>query len=428
MGAQPLAGSSWSGRGRRWLPLFCGALAVRLLYWAFVHPGWIPDSDADQYVQLARNLAGGRGFSLQYPQLEVHPTAFRPPLYPALLAPGAWLAGDALWPARLLQAVIGSGTAVLAGVLAARVGGRRAGVIATALVAVYPPLLANDTVTLTEPLGLGLVLAALLLVDDERWVAAGLAGGLLLLTRPNAYLAIAVLAVWAARTIGWRRGLGLAAVAGLVLVPWLVRNQIQVGTWKSTTSDGFTMSAVYGLPAQRVGHFIDPTEAPEYHDDHHILARFDEAEWNDMLMDEAIEAVKANPGYVGDVLWENVGGYFELAPSLNTYPEVSDGRHMGFRRATLPLFWVVTIIGVTGIVTHRRHRLIQVTALLTAQFTVLSLLLVAPPRLRGPFDVMCCIGAGLALSHLWAVVGGRTVVSDVTMVTTEGDSARTMRS
>lgn len=404
------SGASWTGRLSRWLPVFVGALVVRLLHWALLHPDWLPQGDADQYVQLARNLADGLGFALQYPQMEVHPTAFRPPLYPALLTPGALLAGDALWPARLLQALIGSTVVVLAGVLAARVGGRRAGYCAAGVVALYPPLLANDTVTLTEPLALALILVAVLFVDDGNWVGAGLAGGLLLLTRPNVYLVILVLAIWAATSLGWRRGVALAAISGAILVPWLVRNQVQVGTWRPTTSDGFTMSAIYGLPAQEVGHFIDPTEAPEYSDLEHRLVRFDEAAWNDMLMEEALDGLRENPGHVRHTVVRNLSGYFEVDPGLNDYPERNDGRHMGFRRATLPLYWLVTAVGLVGVAQHRHDRRIRAMAVVVAQFVLLSLVLVAPPRLRAPFDLLCCMGAGLLAAQL-GVLGRRVARS-----------------
>lgn len=391
-----------TARAQRWLrlwgPWFAGALVVRLLYWMLVLPDWVPRSDADQYVQLARNLADGSGFALQYPQLEVHPTAFRPPLYPAILAPGAWLFGAALWPYRLFQATLGSAVVVLAGMLTARIGGRRAGRWAAGIVAVYPPLLANDTVTLTEPLALGLVLAAVLLAEDGRWVGAGVVGGLLLLTRPNGYLVILVLACFGVGQLGWRRSTGLVVISGLMLLPWLVRNRVQVGTWRTTTSDGFTMSAIYGRPAQAAGHFIDPTVAPEYADLEHRLARFDEAAWNDMLMEEAIEALRDEPGHVVHTVGRNARGYFEISPALNVYAEVHDGRHMGLRRITLPVYWCVTALGIAGLVRHRHHRLVRMLVVLVAQFVVLSLLLVAPPRLRAPFDLVCCVGLGLLVA------------------------------
>ena len=54
--------------------------------------------DPDNYLPLARSLAAGDGFCLQG-----RPTAYRPPLYPLLLAPLIVAAGDpASWGIALL--------------------------------------------------------------------------------------------------------------------------------------------------------------------------------------------------------------------------------------------------------------------------------------------------------------------------------------
>src|SRR5690606_20331819 len=142
--------------------------------------------------------------------------------------------------------------------------------------------------------------------------------------------------------------------------------------------------------------------SPAYGDLEHRLARFDEAAWNELLTEKAIDAVRANPDYVRHTVVRNARGYFELSPTLNDFPEVSDGRHMGFRRATLPLYWVVTTLGLVGAWRRRGDPRIRVLALLAAQYVVLSLVLVAPPRLRAPLDLLCCIGFGLLLSELAA--------------------------
>ena len=373
------------------------AVAVRLAYWAIVHPRWRPNADADQYDRIARSLAAGNGYGLHFPELAQHPTAFRPPLLPLLLTPGHWLFGEALWPGRLLSVVVGSAVVVLAGVLAARIGGRRAGYLAALVVMFSPPLLANDTITLTEPLALALGLAAILLLDEGRTVQAGLAIGLLLLTRPNGYLVVAILALWAWRRLGIRSALGLVAVAACVVAPWMVRNRIQVGTWSLSTSDGFTLAAIYGAPSQRVGHFIDPVLAAEWADPEVRLSQFDEAVWNATLTQRAIDGFTDNPGYVRHIAWHNARGYFELQPELNTFAETNDGRRLGLLPLTRPVFYVTTVLGLIGLARHWRDHRVRVIAAITAQYVVLSLLLVAPPRLRAPFDLACSIGLGLLL-------------------------------
>jgi 4-amino-4-deoxy-L-arabinose transferase-like glycosyltransferase len=390
----------WRPRLARWVPVFALAAAVRAAYWSMFTPHWVPDADADQYVQLSRSLAHGHGFALVFPQLERHATAFRPPLYPLLLTPGTLVFGDALWPARLLNLLIGSAVVVLAGVLAARVAGRAAGLLAAVVVALYPPLIANDTVSLTEPITLLLLLAVILLLDDDRWVAAGVGTGLVLLTRPNGYLVVAVLVVWAWRKLDLRRAVALAAIALLVFAPWLVRNRIQVGTWRPTTSDGFTMAAIYAPPAQAAGTFVDPAFSHAYDDPEHTFARFDEAEWNQLLTRDALHGVREDPGYVWRTVRRNVRGYFELSPGLNRYPERNDGRDWGVRQAVLPVFYVVALAGLVGLWRVRRDPRVLVLVAITAQFVVLSLVLVAPPRLRAPFDLATCIGAGILLAEL----------------------------
>lgn len=395
-------GGPGSGRSRveRWLPVFAFAVLVRGIYWAVVLPGWKPQADADQYVRLSHSLAAGRGFALVYPQLEMHATAFRPPLYPLLLTPGSLVFGHALWPVRLVSVLLGSVVVVLVGMLAARIAGRTAGLIAPIIVAVYPPLLANDTVSLSEPLALSLLLGAILLVDENRPVPAGIAVGALLLTRPNGYLVLAILVAWTWRRVGWRPAAGLAGVAFLVFVPWLVRNQVQVGTWRPTTSDGLTLAAVYGKPAQNAGTFVDPVFSSDYDDLEDRVAQFDEASWNAKLTREAVAGLKGNPRYLGHVVWQNAAGYFEIDPSLNVFPEVNDGRSMRFRSDTLVLFYAVSLVGLAGLVRNRRDERVIVLALIVGQFVLLSLVLVAPPRLRAPFDVAMCVGLGVLLGPI----------------------------
>jgi 4-amino-4-deoxy-L-arabinose transferase-like glycosyltransferase len=393
-------------RLRRWLPLLGLAVAARVVYWVLVTPRWVPVADADQYVRLGRSLAEGHGFRLVYPQFRMHPTAFRPPLYPMTITPGLWLFPHSLWPVRLLNLLTGSGVVVLLAVLTARLGGRRAGLAAGVVAALYPPLLGSDTVSLTDPLALLLLLAAVLLADDEHWAWAGVALGALLLTRPNGYLVVAIVALWAWRRADFRKAALVLGCTFLVFFPWLVRNRIQVHTWRPTTSDGLTLVAVYGEKSQAVGTFVDPVFSPVYGDLKHRLERFDEAGWNTALTKEAIDGVKAHPRYVLHVVRQNTEGYFEIRPSTNEFAEVSDGRSWRFRQDTLVAFYVVTLTGLAGIAMLARDRrgarvdLILATGAIVAQFVVISILLVAPPRLRAPFDVAMCAGAGLLYARV----------------------------
>src|SRR5205823_12967239 len=84
----------------------------------------------------------------------------------------------------------------------------------------------------------------------------------------------------------------------------------------------------------------------------------------------------------------------------NRSPELQDGRDWTFRSDTLPLFYAVTVLGCFGIANVLSGRESRLLVAIVAYFLAANLLLVAPPRLRAPFDLLCCIGAGIAIDRL----------------------------
>src|SRR5271154_2899152 len=74
--------------------------------------------DPDNYLPLARAVAAGEGFSLNG-----RPTAYRPPLYPLLLAPSILVLGErAAWGIALFHLGLGAG-AIWLTAAAARISG-----------------------------------------------------------------------------------------------------------------------------------------------------------------------------------------------------------------------------------------------------------------------------------------------------------------
>ena len=373
-------------------------LGVRAAYWALVTPNYVPISDANQYYELASNLASGRGYSMYFPQLTVHATAFRPPLYPAVLGVVYWLFGPSIVAGRVLNVVIGLAVILLAAALAGRLAGARAGLMAGLCVALYPPLIANDVVLLSEPLSLALLLGVVLALSDRRVVLGGLLCGLLVLTRPSAQGIALVVAVWLVTQVGWRRSLYFVGVVSVVVTPWIIRNWIQVGSPVLFTSNGFTLAATYSPEATADGHFVNPVYDSRF--DHFRLVQFDEAAWQRSLQQLALNSLTNDPGQVVPVVARNSTYVLELRPRANEQAEVLDGRNLSFRSWTLPAFYLVTVVGLAGIATRWRNPTAWLLVAVVGYSTVASVVLVAAPRLRAPFDLMCAIGFGIALDVL----------------------------
>lgn len=188
--------------------------------------------DASTYDPWARAIASGDWLG--------HEVFYQAPLYPYLLGAVYAVAGHSLTAVRLVQAVLGSGACMLLALSGRSFFGRRAGLLAGLLLALYPPAIFYDG--LLEKTSLtGFLLAALLALVGRlkdrptrgRAVATGAVLGLLVLARENALILAPILLAW----LLWysrdyplhrARALLLALALGLmaVLSPVAVRNSV----------------------------------------------------------------------------------------------------------------------------------------------------------------------------------------------------------
>ncbi|MDD3643180.1 MAG: tetratricopeptide repeat protein [Candidatus Krumholzibacteria bacterium] len=210
--------------------LFCLALAVRLVFIAQYssNPSFeVPVVDSATYDEAARALAlEGRAT----PHLFWHGA-----LYPLLLAGVYLVTGGSILAARLAQALLGAGTAVLSWRIGRRVFGEAAGRLAGAITALYAPLFFFETELLATGAAAFLAAASILaaLEIDERPAPAvcigyGLLAGLSVLARATFIPVVAATLLWLAFHPGGRErtrkgnvlraGLAAASVAA-VLIP-----------------------------------------------------------------------------------------------------------------------------------------------------------------------------------------------------------------
>jgi tetratricopeptide (TPR) repeat protein len=170
--------------------IFGAAILLRLIYLThlrqlpfFDHP----IMDASYHDTWAREIASG---SL----MRTEPF-FRAPLYPYLLALVYRIWGGSYLVPRLLQFLLGGFTCVATLVLARRLIGQTAGIVAGIICIFYPVLIYFEGELLTETLFTFLTMVALLLLDTASrqgkslpWFWAGLCLGLALITRPTIVL------------------------------------------------------------------------------------------------------------------------------------------------------------------------------------------------------------------------------------------------
>jgi 4-amino-4-deoxy-L-arabinose transferase-like glycosyltransferase len=387
------------GLSKRTLALLAlGAVAVRLLYLVAFARDYRPRSDAHHYQTIAANFADGDGLSAAFPFTYQHPTAFRPPLYPALLGAFYWVTGDRVGAGQLLNVALGAAVVVLAALLGAQIAGRLGGVAAGIAVAVYPPLLANDVVLLSEPLSLALLLGMILLLVRDRPALAGMLCGLLVLTRPSAQLLVVVVVAWLVWRAGWRRAARFGAVTVVVVAPWVVRNWVLVGEPVVVTSNGFNFVSTYSAEAQATDGFANAV-----FDDRFTTINQNnrsEADLDGAYREHAVDSVRDHRTIPLRVVRHNVSNYFELRPGNNESAERDDGRNITVRNVTLPLFYVVTVAGVVGLWRARRRRGAELLMLQAAYFTVASVWVIAVSRLRAPLDLAAAVGVGLLAAQL----------------------------
>src|SRR5262245_21244569 len=151
--------------------------------------------DARSYDAWAQRIAGGDWVGTG--------TFYQAPLYPYTLAAIYVAAGRDPMTVRWVQAILGAATCVLLALAGRSWLGEREGIVAGAILAVYPPAIFFDGLIQKAALD-GLLVCGLLALlgayaaQEKRGLllAAGAATGALALTRENALVFALIIAAW----------------------------------------------------------------------------------------------------------------------------------------------------------------------------------------------------------------------------------------
>jgi 4-amino-4-deoxy-L-arabinose transferase-like glycosyltransferase len=226
-------------------------LAFGLLYWVDKPL----TQDEREYLALAGSVIDGNGFT--YP--DGHETGTgqrfsRAPGYVALLAAiGARTAPAAPARVKVVNALFGAVTVWIIGLLAVHAGGARAGVLAAAIAAGYPPLVWLPAYVFSDslymPLALGCITLLLMAqahcarqgrhgVANALVIAGGLMAGSAALVRSAMLLFVPLAALWFLRRRQWPFALAFCVAAALVVSPWTLRNIQTHGRLIVVAADG----------------------------------------------------------------------------------------------------------------------------------------------------------------------------------------------
>jgi 4-amino-4-deoxy-L-arabinose transferase-like glycosyltransferase len=254
--------------------IFCLALLVRVVYNLTAASGYVPVYDAAIYNNLAQSLL----VQHCYCYAGLHPTVFRPPLWPFIIAAMYFFTGVHVDYIRFLCSLLGSGTCVFIYFLARDLFGKRIALVTGLVAAVYVGLFLWDGWLYTESLYTfcltGFTYALYRLQHSSipakpgqgksrlfsflpgwRWLLlSGIFFGLISLTRPNGSSIAGLLCIWAvlvicARLMSWQSAFGSVLVIVLIALainlPWLYRDYTVTHSIVPVSTLGQTLDGAY---------------------------------------------------------------------------------------------------------------------------------------------------------------------------------------
>jgi 4-amino-4-deoxy-L-arabinose transferase-like glycosyltransferase len=404
----------------RLLAIAAGALALRVLLTVVLTPHIRAIGDFYAYHELANTLASGYGFvdpaSTKYGPAV--PTAGHPPLWPELLSLVSRLGGDGapigtrgqdgFMAHRLTGAFVGTATVIAIGYLGRRVAGARVGLVAAALAAIYPVMVAADGSLMPETLfGLCVAVAMLLayrvLDAPNGWwaLALGFAIGVSSLARSEGLFLLFLLAL----PVIWRRGIpgrviaGRAALACLglavAIAPWTVRNwerfdQPVIGSTNqgSLVAGSNCDDTYYG---RDIGLWHIPCVGP-------VLPGENEAETSSRQRRQGADYAFDHAGRVPVVVAVRILRTWDLYQPWRG-ATFNEGRNVTASRVGLISFWLLLALAIPGaVVLYRRHAPLRVLVAPVLLVSLASALGSGTTRYRHAAEISVVILAAVAVS------------------------------
>lgn len=353
--------------------------------------------DSLEYLSVAHNLRHGEGFALDRAS-----RIGRMPAYPVMIAALQAAFGGGLLPVRVGDALLGTALVALVYLLGMEFYGRREAALAAGIAAVYPFLVVQAVLVLSETLFMAFAVAGAFFVarawkqPRAAWGAlAGLAFGLATLTR-GSYLALAPLTAigFVVGRCGERRACTCAAmllgVFALTLAPWVARNWVASDGHLVLTTlrvgpslyEGLNEDADGGPMMDRIDWDEGTAGMSEYERSRH---------WREL----ALRYAREHPGRVLELAIAKLARFWNVVPNL------------GQLRGAAPCvvfgapYVLVMILAVVGLLVSRRMDVALTLLLPVVYYSLVHTVFVGSIRYREALMPLLIVAAGHGALAAW---------------------------
>ena len=398
--------------------LLAAAVLLRLAVLLYER-GQITAAYVDKGSDFARTfLASGT-----YGFIPGHPSAYTQPLYGFFLVPLYWIFDRSWVTVGLAQIAVAAATAIVVYELGRRFVSPRAGLLAALIATLEPYLIWHDVhmnrEILDELLAASVVLLTLLLAQRPsllRGVALGAVSGLAVLGNVRLLLLpllVAGFALVCARRAAVVPALLVVIAAGVVVLPWAIRNRVSVGCFTLTTDSRALWKAnnPATLRTLEAGKWIDdvpgiPGAPPTPQDAGDLYARtgrvVDTNECAQMRLyrRRALDFIGDHPGekaklagVAARMLWQPSVTRTEGRRGRGTF---LDTARTWIEPAYMIVLYVLAVVGMFFL----PLRLTALALLLLAYDTLAAMFFAGETRYRVPWDFLIALAASAAVLEL----------------------------
>ncbi len=408
--------------------IFCFALIIRVTYNFTVAEGYYPLHDSLTYQNIAFHIVQEHCYCL-YSHL---PTVDRAPLWPFVIAVIDRLLGPQDILVRLVLCLVGSGTCALLYLFAKDLFGKRIGIFAGVVGAIYPFLYVYDGLLYSESLYIFLLLAfCYTLYRLQRFprlslmITSGVLLGLLSLTRPNGIAILGLFILWAC-TMGWikvltwqtaiKSMLVIALLSLVFIAPWTIRNyKVTHSLVPVAVGDGKVLLGAYNYetadPNYQHGYYagvwIIPSEATPWVASQFPLscAKSCEVARDNAYKAAALQWIEGHLSYMPFMFGQHFMDTWQVVPqeadlATNRFPDRDSSHFVVTMMETItPIVFALALLGL--VVTSERWRDLLFIYFMILLMLAQNVVYYGIPRFRAPIEPMLIL---LASGAVWWLV------------------------